>query len=74
MKILKYAIQYMCMLIASSRVRFLGTPWTVAHQAPLSMEFSRQESGEGSHFLHQGIFLTQGSNLGLLYCRQFLTF
>ena len=23
--------------------RFFVTPWTVAHQAPLSMEFSRQE-------------------------------
>ena len=26
-----------------SCVRLLATPWTVAHQAPLSMEFSRQE-------------------------------
>ena len=26
-----------------SRVRVFGTPWTVAHQAPLSMEFPRQE-------------------------------
>ena len=26
-----------------SRVRLFVTPWTVAHQAPLSMEFSRQE-------------------------------
>ena len=26
----------------------------------------------GSHFLLQGIFLTQGSNLGLLHCRQIL--
>ena len=26
-----------------SRVRFFVTPWTVAHQAPPSMEFSRQE-------------------------------
>ena len=25
-----------------SRVRLFATPWTVAHQAPLSMEFSRQ--------------------------------
>ena len=24
-------------------VRLFATPWTVAHQAPLSMEFSRQE-------------------------------
>ena len=26
-----------------SRVRLLATPWTVAHQAPPSMGFSRQE-------------------------------
>ena len=25
----------------------LLTPWTVAHQAPLSMEFSRQEQWNG---------------------------
>ena len=42
------------------------TPWTVAHQAPLSMGFPRQESGVGCHFLLQ-IFLTQGSNLHLLH-------
>ena len=28
--------------------------------------------GAGSHFLLQGIFLTQGSNLGLLHFRQIL--
>ena len=28
--------------------------------------------GVGCHFLVQGIFLTQGSNLGLLHCRQIL--
>ena len=30
-----------------SRVRFLETPWTAAHQAPLSMGFSRQEYWSG---------------------------
>ena len=56
------------------------TPQTVACQASLSMEFSRQEycSGKktniavGSHSLLQGIFPTQGSNPGLLYCRRIL--
>ena len=28
-----------------SRVRLFAVPWTVAHQVPLSMEFSRQEYG-----------------------------
>ena len=40
--------------------------WTVAHQAPLSMGFSRQEYCSGLHALLQGIFLTQGLNLCLL--------
>ena len=52
-----------------SRVRLFVTPWTVAPQAPLPMEFSRQDTGMG--FL-QGIFLTQGSNQGLLHCKQIL--
>ena len=30
-----------------SRVQFFVTPWTVAHQARLSMEFSRQEYWSG---------------------------
>ena len=33
-----------------SRVWFSATPWTVAHRAPLSMEFSRQESWSGLPF------------------------
>ena len=33
-----------------SRVRLLETPWTVAHQAPPSMEFSRQEYCSGLPF------------------------
>ena len=31
-----------------------------------------KNSGVGCHFLLQGIFPTQGSNLGLLHCRQML--
>ena len=53
-----------------SHVRLFATPWTVAHQAPLSMGFSRQHTGVGYHFLLQGIFPTQGSNPGLPHCRQ----
>ena len=40
-----------------------ATPWIVVPQAPLSMGFSRQDTGVGCHFLLQGIFLTQGLNL-----------
>ena len=55
-----------CMLVwlsRFSRVRLFVTLWTVAPQAPLSVEFSRQEFWSGLHALLQGIFLTQGSNL-----------
>ena len=48
----------------------LVTPWTVACQAPLSVGFP---TGVGCHALLQGIFLTQGSNPGLLHCRWFFT-
>jgi len=34
-----------------SCVWLLATPWTAAYQAPLSMGFSRQESGVGCHCL-----------------------
>ena len=55
-----------------SCVQLFVTPWTVALQAPLSMRFSRQEYWSGLHSLLQGIFLTQGSNPGLLHCRRIL--
>ena len=38
---------YVCMLSSSSLVRLFATPWTVAHQASLSMGFSRQEYWSG---------------------------
>ena len=37
-----------------SRVRLFATPWTVAHQAPLSMGFSRQEYWSGLLFPSPG--------------------
>ena len=40
----------------------LETPWTVAHQAPLSMGFSRQEYWSGLLLPSPGCFLNQGSN------------
>ena len=46
-----------------SHVQLFSTPWTVAHQAPPFMVFSRQDTGVGSHCLLQGIFPTQGRNL-----------
>ena len=37
-----------------SRVRFFAIPWTVAHRAPPSMEFSRQEYWSGLPFPSPG--------------------
>ena len=37
-----------------SRVQLFVTPWTVAHQAPLSMGFSRQEYWSGLPFPSPG--------------------
>ena len=37
-----------------SHVQFFATPWTVAHQALLSMEFSKQECWSGLPFLPPG--------------------
>ena len=39
--------QHACVL---SRVRLFATPWAVARQVPLSMEFSRQEYWSGLPF------------------------
>ena len=37
-----------------SRVQLFATPWTVAHQAPPSMEFPRQEYWNGLPFPSPG--------------------
>ena len=39
-----------------------ATPWTIAHQVPLSMGFTGKNTGVGCHFLLQGIFPTQRAN------------
>ena len=39
-----------CAVLSCSVVSDSATPWTVAHQAPLSMEFSRQEYWSGLPF------------------------
>ena len=59
----------MCASVLShfSCVQLCATPWTTAHQALLSMGFSRQEYGVGCHALLQGIFPTQRWNPRLLY-------
>ena len=59
------------LLLCSSSVMSVSfaTPWTVAHQAPLSMGFSRQEYWSTLPLPSPGILLTLGSNASLLHCR-----
>ena len=67
-------VQWLPAKFVLSGVRLSATAWTVAHQAPLSVGFLRQEYWSGLPFPSplQGIFLTQGSNPHLL-CRQILS-
>ena len=48
------------------------TTWTVACQALLSMEFSRQEYWRGLPFSSPGVLPNPGIKLGLLHCRKIL--
>ena len=48
-----------CVCWLLSHVWVFVTPWIVAFQTALSLEFSRQETGVGCHFLLQGIFQTK---------------
>ena len=55
-----------------SHVQLFVTPWTVAHQALCQWDFPCKNTRVGCHSLLQGIFPTQGSNLGLPDSRQIL--
>ena len=55
-----------CMPRHFSHARLFATPWTIAHQAPLFVEFPRQEYWSGLPCPPPGIFPTRGSNLCLL--------
>ena len=48
------------MLSCFSRVQLFATPWTIVHQAFLSMEFSRQEYWSGLPFPPLGDLLDPG--------------
>ena len=43
-----------CVWCVLSHVQLFATPWTVTHQPPLSMEFSRQEFWSGLPFTRPG--------------------
>ena len=59
-------------LLRLRQLKRLAQDQAVALQAPLSMEFSRQEYGVGGHSLLQEISPTQGLNSGLLHFRQII--
>ena len=54
--------RYMHVCVSRSVVSDSVTPWTVAHQAPLSVGFFRQEDWSGLPCPTPGIFPTQGLN------------
>ena len=63
----------LCSLARSTKVLIVWlfvTPWTVAHRLLCPWDFPGKNTGVGCHFLLQGIFPTQRSNLCLLRCRQ----
>ena len=61
-----------CVCELLSCVWLFVASWTVAHQAPLSMGFSRKKYWIVCHSLLQGIFPTQVLNPCLLHCRWIL--
>ena len=58
--------------VSHSVVSDFVTPWTVPARLLCPWNSPGKNTGVGSHSLLQGVFLTQGSNLGLLHCRQIL--
>ena len=63
---------HLLLLLSHSVVSDSVTPWTVAHQAPLSMGFSRQEPWSGLSFPSPGDLPNPGIEPSLLHCRQIL--
>ena len=57
----------MYMLSHFSSVQLFLTLWTITCQDPLPRDSPGKNTGVGFHFLLQGIFPTQGSNMHLLY-------
>ena len=57
--------QTSCAGSAAHSCQTLLTPWTVARQASPVHRIFQEKTEVGFHFLLQGIFPTQGSNLNL---------
>ena len=61
-----------CVCVSHSVVSLFATSWTIAHQDLYHGNSPGKNTGVGCHSCLQGIFPTQGLNLGLLHCRQIL--
>ena len=61
-----------CVCVCLSCVQLFATSYTVARQAPLSMEFSRQEYWSGLPFPSPGDLPDPRIKPSLLHCRQML--
>ena len=66
-------VNQLCCLVAKLCQNSFVTPWTVAHQAPLS-DFPGKNIGVGCYFLLQGILPIQGLNSSLLHWQAFFFF
>ena len=72
---LAHACIYVCECVCVQLLQLclnLCDPMDRSPPTPLSMGFSQQEHWSAFHAHLQGIFLTQGSNVHLLHCRQIL--
>jgi len=58
--------------LSLSYIQLFVIPWTIAHQDPLSLEFSWQKYWSGLPFPSPGDLLHPGIKLGLLHCKQIL--
>ena len=65
-------MQLNCYLVTKLCLTLLRFPWTVAHQAPLSIGFSKQEYWRGLPCPPLGDFPNPGIEPGPLHCRQIL--
>ena len=63
---------FVCVCQSLSSISLFTIPWTLACQAPLSMEFSRHEYWSGQSLPSPGILPMHVLNPGLLYCRWIL--
>ena len=72
--LLRLSLVAASMLSRFSRVWLSATTRTIAHQLLCPWDFPGKNTGVGYHSLLQRIFLTQGSNLCPLHCRQIFFF